>query len=85
MHAHARTPPLLTYQTSPPINKTNSQGVAERGPWVSNLANAYDKHKRGDSLGALLLYAHMAEMGYEVAQANAAVLLEEVRLVCWLF
>ena len=28
-------------------------------------------------VGALLLYAHMAEMGYEVAQANAAVLLEE--------
>ena len=46
---------------------------------MSNLAKAYDKHKRGDLLGALLLYAHMAEMGYEVAQANAAVLLEEAR------
>jgi SEL1 protein len=51
--------------------------VAERGPWVSNLSKAYDKHKKGDLLGALLLYAHMAEMGYEVAQANAAVLLED--------
>lgn len=54
-----------------------SQGVAERGPWVSNLAKAFDKHKKGDLVGALLLYAHMAEMGYEVAQANAAVLLED--------
>ncbi len=51
--------------------------MAERGPWVANLSKAYDKHKRGDLLGALLLYAHMAEMGYEVAQANAAVLLED--------
>lgn len=51
--------------------------MAERGPWVAALAKAYDKHKRGDLVGALLLYAHLSEMGYEVAQANAAVLLEE--------
>ena len=53
------------------------KSVAERGPWVQNLNKALAKHKQGDLLGALLLYIHLAEIGYEVAQSNAAVLLEE--------
>ncbi|EWM24304.1 protein sel-1 [Nannochloropsis gaditana] len=53
------------------------KSVAERGPWVTAMSKALARHKRGDLLGALILYMHLAEIGYEVAQSNAALLLEE--------
>lgn len=48
------------------------KSVAERGPWLSQLATAHRLFENGDSLGARLLYAKLAHAGYEVAQSNAA-------------
>ena len=50
--------------------------VAERGPWVAQLAEAHAVYARGDVDGARRAYARLAEAGYEVAQANAAWLLD---------
>eukprot|EP00624_Nannochloropsis_granulata_P005394 evm.model.NODE_38125_length_9451_cov_24.548725.3 len=53
------------------------KSVAERGPWVANMNKALMIHKQGDLTASLVLYVHLAEIGYEVAQSNAALLLEE--------
>jgi len=53
------------------------KSVAERGPWVANMNKAMMKHTQGDRTASLVLYIHLAEIGYEVAQSNAALLLEE--------
>ena len=53
--------------------------VAERGPWVAQLAEAHAVYARGDVDGARRAYARLAEAGYEVAQANAAWLLDRAR------
>ena len=50
--------------------------LAERGTWVTPMEHAYAAYMRRDYRGALLRYMKMAEMGLEVAQANAAFLLE---------
>ena len=50
--------------------------VAERGPWIAGLAEAHAMYRRGDAAGARRAYARLAEAGYEVAQSNAAWLLE---------
>ena len=53
------------------------KSVAERGPWVAGFSKAFNRHRMGDDMGALLNYIYLAEIGYEVAQSNAAFLLEE--------
>ncbi|RKP06995.1 hypothetical protein THASP1DRAFT_17714, partial [Thamnocephalis sphaerospora] len=52
--------------------------VAEKGDWqYSPIPTAYQAYKRGDYETALLAYLQAAEMGYEMAQANAAWLLDK--------
>uniref|UniRef100_A0A2P2K7L8 ERAD-associated E3 ubiquitin-protein ligase component HRD3A n=1 Tax=Rhizophora mucronata TaxID=61149 RepID=A0A2P2K7L8_RHIMU len=46
--------------------------VAERGPWSSLSRWALESYLKGDIGKAFLLYSRMAEMGYEIAQSNAA-------------
>ncbi len=51
--------------------------IAERGPWGALLQGGRDAHRAGNLDTALWKYMWAAEMGYEVAQANAAWLLRE--------
>ncbi|GMF32827.1 unnamed protein product [Phytophthora lilii] len=50
--------------------------VAERGEWDRVLTQAYKDFKRQDYEAAFMKYAVMAQQGYEVAQHNAAYLLD---------
>jgi len=52
--------------------------VAERGPWIEGLARAHASFRAGDTTAARLGYARLAHAGYEVAQSNAAWLLERL-------
>ncbi|KAJ7975247.1 ERAD-associated E3 ubiquitin-protein ligase component HRD3A [Quillaja saponaria] len=51
--------------------------VAERGPWSSLSRWALESYLKNDVGIALLLYSRMAEVGYEVAQSNAAWILDK--------
>ncbi|ERM95837.1 ERAD-associated E3 ubiquitin-protein ligase component HRD3A [Amborella trichopoda] len=51
--------------------------VAERGPWGSLSRWALEAYLKGEIGKALLLYLRMAELGYEVAQSNAAWILDK--------
>ncbi|KAF7822232.1 ERAD-associated E3 ubiquitin-protein ligase component HRD3A [Senna tora] len=51
--------------------------VAERGPWNSLSRWALEAYLKGDVGKAFMLYSRMAEMGYEVAQSNAAWILDK--------
>lgn len=51
--------------------------VAERGPWSSLSRWALESYLKGDVGKAFLLYSRMAELGYEVAQSNAAWILDK--------
>ncbi|CAN0902273.1 ERAD-associated E3 ubiquitin-protein ligase component HRD3A [Linum grandiflorum] len=51
--------------------------VAERGPWSSLSRWALESYLKGDIGKAFLLYSRMAEMGYEIAQSNAAWILDK--------
>ncbi|RKP26333.1 hypothetical protein SYNPS1DRAFT_14339, partial [Syncephalis pseudoplumigaleata] len=54
--------------------------VAEKGDWqYSPIPAGYQAYKRGDYETALLVYLQAAEMGYDVAQINAAWLLDKQR------
>ncbi|KAI9599526.1 hypothetical protein BDF19DRAFT_381633 [Syncephalis fuscata] len=54
--------------------------VAEKGDWqYSPIPAGYQAYKRGDYETALLVYLQAAEMGYEVAQTNAAWLIDNQR------
>uniref|UniRef100_H3HDC8 Uncharacterized protein n=1 Tax=Phytophthora ramorum TaxID=164328 RepID=H3HDC8_PHYRM len=50
--------------------------VAERGEWDRILSQAYKDFKRQDYEASFMKYAVMAQQGYEVAQHNAAYLLD---------
>ncbi|CAM9593075.1 unnamed protein product, partial [Phaeothamnion confervicola] len=50
--------------------------VAERGPWATRLTQAYRNWQSGDAPRALWEYIRAAEAGSEVAQSNAAWLLD---------
>lgn len=52
------------------------KNVAERGRWGANLMQAYNDYKEGRVNEALIKYMILAELGYEVAQSNAAYLLD---------
>lgn len=51
--------------------------VAERGPWSSLSRWSLEAYLKGDVGKAFLLYSRMAELGYEVAQSNAAWILDK--------
>lgn len=51
--------------------------VAERGPWSSLSRWAVELYLKGDLGKAFFLYSRMAELGYEVAQSNAAWILDK--------
>ncbi|WOL02583.1 hypothetical protein Cni_G11302 [Canna indica] len=51
--------------------------VAEMGPWSSLSRWALESYLKGDVGLSLLLYSRMAELGYEVAQSNAAWILDK--------
>ncbi|KAK1565113.1 hypothetical protein Q3G72_019097 [Acer saccharum] len=51
--------------------------VAERGPWSSLSRWALESYLKGDVGKAFLLYSRMAALGYEVAQSNAAWILDK--------
>ncbi|KAL0441960.1 UNVERIFIED_CONTAM: ERAD-associated E3 ubiquitin-protein ligase component HRD3A [Sesamum radiatum] len=51
--------------------------VAERGPWSSLSRWALEAYLKGDIGKSFLLYSRMAEIGYEVAQSNAAWILDK--------
>ncbi|KAK9106039.1 hypothetical protein Scep_022883 [Stephania cephalantha] len=51
--------------------------VAERGPWSSLSRWALESYLKGEVGKAFLLYSRMGELGYEVAQSNAAWILDK--------
>lgn len=53
------------------------KAVAERGPWGALLRWAHTNYLTRDYPTSLLLYSRAAELGYEVAQSNAAWLLDK--------
>lgn len=52
------------------------QSAAEGGYWAAASRFGLDLYKRGDYTGAVAILSMAAEEGYELAQANAAWLLE---------
>ncbi|XP_078262974.1 protein sel-1 homolog 1 [Rhinoraja longicauda] len=53
------------------------KNVCERGRWSERLMSAYSSYKDGDTDSALVQYLLLAEQGYEVAQSNAAFILDQ--------
>lgn len=53
------------------------KNVAERGKWSSELMVAHSDYSEGKVNEAFVKYALLAEMGYEVAQSNAAFILDK--------
>lgn len=51
--------------------------IAERGPWGALLQRAHEAQRAGDTDMALWHYVWAAELGFEVAQSNAAWLLRQ--------
>ncbi|KAF6163519.1 hypothetical protein GIB67_002524 [Kingdonia uniflora] len=60
-----------------PIATAMYKLVAERGPWSSLSRWALESYLKGDVGKSFLLYSRMAELGYEVAQSNAAWILDK--------
>merc|ERR1712223_1990425 len=52
------------------------KNVAERGKWAELMMEAHADYRRGRYDEALLKYLLLAELGYEVAQSNAAYILD---------
>ncbi len=52
------------------------KNVAERGKWGELMMEAHGDYKRGRTDEALFKYLILAELGYEVAQSNAAFILD---------
>ncbi|TFK12511.1 Protein sel-1-like protein 1 [Platysternon megacephalum] len=53
------------------------KNVCERGRWSERLMTAYNSYKDVDSNAAVVQYLLLAEQGYEVAQSNAAFILDQ--------
>lgn len=56
------------------------KNVAERGTWSKILMDAFTDYKEGKVLNSYIKYSFLAELGYEVAQSNAASLLDNHEL-----
>jgi len=52
------------------------KNVAERGKWGELMMEAHSDYRRGKYDEALIVYLVLAELGYEVAQSNAAYILD---------
>lgn len=52
------------------------KNVVERGRAGEKLMEAYTQHRDGNSNSAYVLYALLSDLGYDVAQSNAAYLLD---------
>ncbi|XP_045113091.1 protein sel-1 homolog 1-like isoform X1 [Portunus trituberculatus] len=52
------------------------KNVAERGRWGERLMEAHSAYRTGHHTQALITYMLLAELGYEVAQSNAAFILD---------
>ncbi|XP_020706533.2 protein sel-1 homolog 1 [Athalia rosae] len=52
------------------------KNVAERGKWSDQLMMAHNEYREGRVDEAFVTYTLLAEMGYEVAQSNAAFILD---------
>ena len=57
------------------------KNVAERGRIAQLLMEAHEAYRAGNVDTALLKYAMLAELGYEVAQSNVAYILDHGKLV----
>uniref|UniRef100_A0A8C5K933 Protein sel-1 homolog 1 n=1 Tax=Jaculus jaculus TaxID=51337 RepID=A0A8C5K933_JACJA len=53
------------------------KNVCERGRWSERLMTAYNSYKDADYNAAVTQYLLLAEQGYEVAQSNAAFILDQ--------
>lgn len=53
------------------------KNVCERGRWSERLMTAYNSYKDEDYNAAVVQYLLLAEQGYEVAQSNAAFILDQ--------
>ncbi|XP_063146258.1 protein sel-1 homolog 1 [Candoia aspera] len=53
------------------------KNVCERGRWSERLMTAYNSYKDGSTNSAVVQYLLLAEQGYEVAQSNAAFILDQ--------
>jgi len=53
------------------------KNVAERGKWGEKLMEAHIHYREGRLDEAFVTYTLLAELGYEVAQSNAAFLLDK--------
>jgi SEL1 protein len=56
------------------------KNVAERGKWGEKLMEAHNHYREGRVDEAFVSYAFLAELGYEVAQSNAAFILDRGKL-----
>ena len=53
------------------------KNVAERGHWSDMVMEAHTMYREHNTDSALVMYAFLAELGYEVAQSNVAYILDE--------
>jgi len=53
------------------------KAVAERGPWMDQLAVAHKLYAEGSEFAALYLFSQLAALGVESAQYNAAYILSK--------
>jgi len=56
------------------------KNVAERGKWGEHLMEAHRHYREGRTDEAFVIYALLAELGYEVAQSNAGFILDRGEL-----
>ncbi|KAI9115846.1 hypothetical protein K1719_012776 [Acacia pycnantha] len=68
---------LMISRKSIPMATALYKLVAERGPWSSLSRWALESYFKGDVGKVFMLYSRMTEMGYEVAQSNAAWILDK--------
>ncbi|KAJ6236494.1 sel-1-like protein [Anaeramoeba flamelloides] len=51
--------------------------VVELGPWRGNFQKAFKSWESNNYFQSLIIYEHLAELGYEIAQHNAATIYEK--------
>lgn len=54
--------------------------VAERGQWSDLFTKAFQLYTQGHIEQAFMIYLHLAELGYEVAQSNVAYIIDQMAL-----
>ena len=56
------------------------KSVAERGKWTRLFMEAQKLYAAGDMESALMMYLLLSELGFEVAQSNAAYILDQGKM-----